>query len=64
MQINRKISVVKDDEDVVLQVHPLKPGQRIERVYLTPVEAMRVYVSMSRFLNGHFEERFGNDETT
>lgn len=64
MQINRKVSVVKDDEDVVLQVHPFKPGQHVERVYLTSVEAMRVYVAMSKFLNGEFEERFGNDEAT
>lgn len=61
---NRKISVVNEDEDVVIQLHPFKPGQHIERMYLSPVEAMRVYVAMSNYLNERFEERFGNDETT
>lgn len=56
--MNRKVSVVLEDEDVVLKLHPYKPGQRIERMYLNPMEAMKMYLALGDYIM----EREGNDE--
>lgn len=59
MPIKRKVSVAVEEEDVVLKLHPYKPGQRIERMYLSPMEAMKMYLALGDYIM----EREGNDET-